>query len=71
MDKDDNKDHTNDITKESQDESWVSRYLKTSLLYIDRSLFRSSEVFNSLIPRGYTDSFDNYDGLNILDGSAT
>ncbi|KAK1366973.1 hypothetical protein POM88_042534 [Heracleum sosnowskyi] len=62
----------------SQDESEVKtevntvapQYLKNSFSYVDPSKFQPPGIFNSLMPLGYRDSLNNYDGLDIRNCNA-
>nr|XP_017219094.1 PREDICTED: uncharacterized protein LOC108196351 isoform X2 [Daucus carota subsp. sativus] len=60
---------TDDMLVGSQDESKVNTvapwYLKNSLFYMDSSKFQAPGIFNTMMPRGYEDKMEYYDGFDI------
>lgn len=45
-------------------------YLKNSLFYVEPSIYQPHGILNSMMPSGYYDSLDKYDGLDIRNGNA-
>ncbi|KAK1366986.1 hypothetical protein POM88_042547 [Heracleum sosnowskyi] len=53
------------LTDKSEVNTVAPQYLKNSFSYVDPSKFQPPGIFNSLMPLGYMDSLNYYDGLDI------